>query len=57
MPAGSRARTRTILIKRIKAALVVAAVVALALLVGFLLAKTGHSLFNEERTPLSRGNG
>jgi hypothetical protein len=52
-----RAGMGAILLKRLKAALLVIVVVAAALLVGILLAKTGHSLFNEERTPPSRGKG
>ncbi|HEV3248914.1 MAG TPA: hypothetical protein VG124_17080 [Beijerinckiaceae bacterium] len=52
-----RARTRAIFLKRLKAALLLVAVVAAALLIGIVLAKIGHSLFNEERTPSSLGNG
>jgi len=35
------------------AALLLVAIVAVALLIGVFLARTGHSLFNEERTPHS----
>jgi hypothetical protein len=48
---------RAILLKRLKAALLLVAVVAAALLIGIVLAKIGHSLFNEERAPPSLGNG
>jgi hypothetical protein len=51
-----RAGTRPIL-RYLQAAFVIAAVVAAAILIGILLARTGHSLLHEERTPLSRGKG
>ncbi|MBV8426093.1 MAG: hypothetical protein JOZ88_02525 [Hyphomicrobiales bacterium] len=50
-------RTQIILLKRLKAALLVIVIVAAALLLGNMLAKTGHSLFNEQPTPRWSGKG